>query len=138
MTRIVVAYAATLLTFGAVDFVWLGFVAAGFYRSEIGPLLLPEPNWLPALLFYPVYVAGTVFFCVVPALRDASWPHATGRGALFGLIAYATYDLTNLATLAGWSLAVTVVDIGWGAAVTGLAATAGYLAAASATDTSRP
>ena len=129
MTRIIVAYLATLVAFCAGDFVWLGTVAAGFYQSQLGPLLLATPNWPAAGAFYALYAAGTVIFGVVPALRTGSWTSALLHGALFGFFAYATYDLTNLATLKGWSLGVTIVDIAWGVVVTGLAATAGYLGA---------
>jgi uncharacterized membrane protein len=129
MIRILVAYVATLVAFCIGDFVWLGTVAAGFYRSEIGPLLLAAPNWPAAGAFYALYAAGTVTFAVMPALRAAAWTRALLYGTLFGFFAYATYDLTNLATLKGWSLSLSVVDIAWGMAVTGMAATVGYLGA---------
>ena len=129
MTRIIVAYLATLVAFCAGDFAWLGAVAIGFYRSEVGPLLLATPNWPAAAAFYALYAAGTVFFGVMPALRTGSWAKALRQGALFGFFAYATYDLTNLATLRGWSLGLTVVDIAWGMVVTGMAAAVGYLSA---------
>jgi len=127
MTRIIVAYLATLVAFCAGDFVWLGTVAVGFYQSEVGPLLLATPNWPAAAAFYALYAAGTVFFAVLPALRANAWTKALLHGALFGFFAYATYDLTNLATLRGWSLGVSIVDIAWGTVVTGMAATVGYL-----------
>ena len=129
MTRIIVAYLATLASICIGDFVWLGAVAIGFYQSAVGPLLLAHPNWPAAAAFYALYAAGTVIFAVMPALRAGSWPKALLLGALFGFFAYATYDLTNLATLKGWSLGVTIVDIAWGMVVTGMAATVGYLSA---------
>ena len=132
MTRIIVAYLATLVAFCAGDFVWLGTVATGFYQSQVGPLMLAAPNWPAAGAFYALYAAGTVLFAVMPALRAGAWTSALLQGALFGFFAYATYDLTNLATLKGWSLGVTVVDIAWGVVVTGLAATVGFLSARAA------
>ena len=129
MTRIIVAYLATLVAFCAGDFVWLGTIAIGFYQSEIGPLLLTAPNWPAAATFYAIYAVGILIFGVLPALRAGSWAKALLHGALFGFFAYATYDLTNLATLRGWSLGLTVVDIAWGMVVTGMAAAVGYLSA---------
>ena len=110
---------ASLVAFCVCDFVWLGSVARDFYAAQLGALLLPEPNWVAALLFYPLYVAGLLVFCVLPAHAAGSWRKSLGRGAFFGLVAYATYDLSNLATLAGWPVAVTVVDLAWGHASVG-------------------
>jgi uncharacterized membrane protein len=128
MNRILAAYAATLLGFCAADFLWLGVVASGFYQAAIGPLLLATPNWAAAVMFYLLYTGGLMFFCVLPARAEGAWSRALGRGAFFGLVAYATYDLSNLATLRGWSVTVTMVDILWGMVVSALASTAGYAA----------
>lgn len=125
----VAALFASLVVFCVCDFVWLGFVARNFYASRLGALLLPEPNWLPALLFYPLYACGLLVFCVTPARAAGSWRKGSSLGALFGLVAYSTYDLSNLATLAGWPVAVTIADIGWGVFVSAVAAPAGYAAA---------
>ncbi|HME01396.1 MAG TPA: DUF2177 family protein [Solirubrobacteraceae bacterium] len=111
------------------DLLWLGFAARDFYASRLGALLRPEPNWTPAALFYALYAFGLLVFCVTPALVTRSWREALARGALLGLVAYATYDLSNLATLQGWPLAVAVADITWGAALSAVAALAGYAAA---------
>jgi uncharacterized membrane protein len=128
MTRIAIAYAATLAAFCILDFIWLGFVARGYYQSQIGALLLDKPHWGAAILFYLLYAAGVMVFVVAPALdADSAW-RAVRYGALLGLVAYATYDLSNLATLKGWTLPMAVVDVLWGAAVTGLAAAAGFAA----------
>ncbi len=121
-----VAYAATAVVFLGIDFVWLSTVATGFYRSRIGALLLEQPNLPVAGLFYLFYVGGIVHFAVMPALHGANWATALLNGALLGLIAYGTYDITNLATLKNWSVSVSVVDMIWGTALTGLAATCGY------------
>ena len=126
MTRTLVAYAATLIAFCCFDFIWLGWIAKDYYQSQLGGLLLAQPNWTAALAFYALYAAGIVIFCVAPALDAASLGKAALLGVLLGALAYATYDLSNLATLKGWPVAMSLVDIAWGAFVTGLAASAGY------------
>lgn len=127
MTRFAVAYAATAIVFCGLDFLWLGFIAKGYYQSQIGALLLEKPNLAVAALFYALYIVGVLIFAVLPALDAGHWGKALLYGALFGFFAYATYDLTNLATLKGWSPGIALLDLGWGTVVTGLAATAGYL-----------
>ena len=127
MTRFAIAYAATFVVFCGLDFIWLGFVAKDYYQSQIGALLLEKPNWPVAALFYSVYIVGVLIFAVLPALDAGQWGKALLYGALFGFFAYATYDLTNLATLKGWSSGVALLDLAWGAVVTGISATAGYL-----------
>lgn len=129
MPSYVWAYFGTLLAMALCDLAWLGTVGAGVYRPRIGALLLERPVLWVAILFYLVYAAGVVIFAVAPALKADSWGRALAMGALFGGFAYATYDLTNLATLRGWSGLVTGLDILWGIALTGTAATAGYLVA---------
>jgi uncharacterized membrane protein len=124
----VVAYFAAATVFLLLDFLWLGFVAKTFYRQEIGALLLEKFNKTAAIGFYLIFVVGVVIFAVLPALQAGSWKTALLYGALFGFFTYATYDMTNLATLKGWSFPVTVVDIAWGAFLTGISALAGYLA----------
>jgi uncharacterized membrane protein len=126
MTRFAVAYAATAIVFCGLDFLWLGFVAKGYYQSQVGALLLDKPNLPVAALFYGLYIVGVLIFAVLPALDAGAWGKALLQGALFGFFAYATYDLTNLATLKGWSPGVAMLDLAWGAVVTGLSAIAGY------------
>ena len=126
--RYVIAYVSTAFVFLAADFIWLGFIARSFYRDNLEGMLLEKPLMDVAGLFYGLYVVGIVIFGVMAGLRDESWRSAAIYGALFGLFAYATYDLTNLATLKNWPMIVSVVDIAWGAFVTALAATGGYLA----------
>ena len=111
---------------GVIDFVWLSVVANKFYKSQIGTLLLEKPNAIAAVAFYVIYVIGIVVFVLSPALEKNSWQHAAFYGALFGFIAYATYDLTNLATLKGWTLKLVVVDLLWGAVLTGGVAVISY------------
>ena len=129
MTRILIAYAATLIVFCCCDFVWLGWIAKDYYHSQIGGLLLGQPNWPAAVAFYAIFSGGVCLFCIVPALDAASIGRAALLGALLGALAYATYDLSNLATLKGWSTALSLVDIAWGAFVTAVSASSGYWAA---------
>ncbi len=110
-------YAQTLVTFLALDAVWIGAVAKAFYAEQIGFLLAPQPNWGAAVAFYLLYVLGLVAFVVVPALARQSTRFAAFSGGFFGLVTYATYDLTNLATVARWPFGVTVVDMIWGTAL---------------------
>lgn len=128
-THLVLTYLASLAAFLAIDLVWLGVVARGFYRDRLGDLLRPDVNWTAALVFYALYVAAVVFFAVLPALERGALGRAVLLGVLFGGIAYATYDLTNLATLRGFPTVVAVVDIAWGCVLTGCVAAAGYLVA---------
>jgi uncharacterized membrane protein len=129
MSGYALAYGGTLLVFVLCDLAWLSTVGASVYRPRIGTLLLDRPVLWAAALFYLVYAAGVVVFAVAPALRAESWSRALVFGGLFGGFAYATYDLTNLATMRGWSGVVTVLDIAWGIVLSGAAATAGYLLA---------
>ena len=124
LTRALSVYAATLVIFFAIDLVWLGVVAKNFYRQQIGHLLAPEVNWGAAVLFYLLFIGGLVFFGVKPALEAGSASRALGYGALLGLLTYATYDLTNQATMRDWPVVVTVVDLVWGTVVS---ATVAYL-----------
>ena len=126
--RYIIAYVATAAVFLSADAIWLGWVARAFYRDNLEGMLLEKPLLDVAGLFYGLYVVGIVIFGVMAGLRDDSWRSAAIYGALFGLFAYATYDLTNLATLKNWPMMVSVVDTVWGAFVTALAATGGYLA----------
>ena len=121
-------YFITLICFLILDAIWLGLIAQPFYQAQIGFLLAKNPNWLAAGAFYLLYVAGLVLFVVGPALRAGTPPvRAALRGAFFGLVAYATYDLTNQATMRDWPLIVTVVDLIWGTVLTGTVAVVSYL-----------
>jgi uncharacterized membrane protein len=117
-------YFATLLIFVGIDLVWLAVVARTFYRDQLGDLMAKQLNYPAALAFYLVYAAGLMFFAVRTA---GSWTEAAMLGAGFGFVAYATYDLTNLATIRNWPVALTIVDLIWGTALSALAASAGYL-----------
>ncbi len=110
-----VRYLIAVIVFFAIDMVWLGVVAKNFYQKQIGFLMTPDVKWWAALLFYFLFIVGLLVFVINPALEKKSIQHALAAGALFGLVTYATYDLTNLATIKNWPLLVTVVDLLWGA-----------------------
>lgn len=129
MTRIAAAYFAALAAFLVMDGLWLGLVARNFYKAEIGDLLLPRPNFAIAALFYLFYVVGILVFAVWPGLATGSWLRTVALAVLLGLLAYGTYDITNLATLKGYTVKVAVADILWGGLVTAVSATAGLFAA---------
>ncbi len=118
-------YAATFAVFFAIDMVWLGFVARQFYVRHLGQLLAPRPNWAAAIVFYLIFIAGVLCFVVLPGLKTQETANSLLRAAFFGLVTYATYDLTNQATLKGWPLTVTLVDMAWGAVLTTLVSLAG-------------
>jgi uncharacterized membrane protein len=122
-------YAVSIVTFCALDAVWLGLIARTFYRQQLGELLRPDPRWGAALVFYALFVAGVVLFVTLPAVRGGTLGRAVMLGALFGLVTYATYDLTSLAVLRGFPVIVAVVDLAWGAAISAAVATVGYIAA---------
>lgn len=109
----------TLFIFLVLDSLWLGYIAPGFYRTQIGHLMADRPNLIAALLFYILYIAALVHFVVEPAVTHSNIKLAFWSGAFFGLVAYATYDLTNLATLRDWPVLLTVVDLVWGTILTG-------------------
>ena len=121
-------YFAILIAFFAIDMVWLGLVARTFYRKQLGFLLSPNTNWVAALIFYLLFIAGILVFVVLPGLEDNSLRTTILRAALFGLVTYATYDLTNLATLKDWPLPVTIVDLAWGTILSIAVSCVGFLA----------
>ena len=127
MPKYLIAYVGTAAVFFALDFAWLSIATGRLYRILLGDLLSESPNLAVAALFYLVYVAGVVVFAVAPAISAGSWMTALFLGALLGLIAYGTYDFTNLATLKGWPVMVTIVDLAWGISATAISATLGYL-----------
>lgn len=121
-----IAYIGTAIVFFGFDFLWLSKLAIGFYRREIGSLMLAKPNFAAAGIFYLFYIAGIVYFAVMPAVSGGDWQSALVAGAILGFIGYGTYDMTNLSTLKGWSWKMCVVDIIWGTVLTGAAAVGGY------------
>jgi uncharacterized membrane protein len=124
--RAAMIYLITVPIFFVIDLFWLGIVAKDFYRRHLGYLMRPEINWAAAILFYLLFIIGIVIFAVKPALEAESPTRALVYGALFGFFTYATYDLTNLATVKDWPLVVTVVDLVWGTVLCGTVAWASY------------
>lgn len=121
-------YLITLAAFLAIDMLWLGLIARGLYSQHLGFLLNPRVNWIAAILFYLLFVAGLIFFVVAPGLREFSLIRTLAMGAFFGLLTYATYDLTNLATIRGWPVVITVIDILWGMTLATLVTLVSYSA----------
>jgi len=138
MLNYLAAYGATAAVMLALDAAWLGLIAKSFYRDGIGHLMADPPNLVAGAVFYLLYPVGVMIFAVAPAAwsgglaapADVPWLRVVLAGALFGFFAYATYDLSNLATLRGWPLRLALVDIAWGTALTAAAATAGRWALA--------
>ena len=122
MRNAVIAYAVAALIMAGLDFIWLSLTVDPLYHRALGAVLAEKPYMPAAVVFYLIYVLGIVFFAVWPALETGDWRTALMRGAAFGFFAYATYDLTNLATLKVWSLKVSLIDMAWGTFLTGTAA----------------
>lgn len=122
-------YAAAFAGFIVLDFMWLAVIARKFYRNQLGFLLADQPNWWAALLFYLLFVAGLVVFVIVPSLHSGSLQRSLLLGAFFGLVTYATYDLTNHATIEKWPWIVTLVDLCWGALLSAAVSAIGYCGA---------
>ena len=120
-------YVCAFVGFLAIDMVWLTLVARGFYRRQLGFLLSDQPNWWAAISFYLLFVAGLLVFAVVPAVQEGSLRRALLMGGFFGLVTYATYDLTNLATIKNWPLMLTLVDMTWGLVLAASVSCLGYL-----------
>jgi uncharacterized membrane protein len=120
------AWIATAIVFGVADFIFLSQVAQRVYRPLIGEILRPDVSWPAATAFYAIYVSGLVFFAVSPALEKQSLAVAIVHGAVLGFVAYATYDLTNQATMRIWDIRVTLIDMAWGAFASALAAGSAY------------
>jgi uncharacterized membrane protein len=128
MKKYLFAFIGTMLVFLALEAIWLGYLAKDFYATQLAGLLRPEIKLLPALAFYLIYGLAIVYLVVIPRLKEGVW-QVMLTGALLGLTAYGTYDLTNLAILANWPLAVTLVDLTWGVVLTSAASLGGYLLA---------
>ena len=120
-------YLIALAVFLAIDMVWLTLIAKSFYREYLGFIMADNVNFTAAFVFYAIFIVGMLVFVINPALGKKSAKSALFKGVLFGIITYATYDLTNLATLQDWPIIVTVVDIAWGGFLGGLTAVVSYL-----------
>jgi uncharacterized membrane protein len=129
MMRYVAAYFAAALVMGGLDYLWLSNMMGPLYRRILGPILASEPDMKSAVAFYLIYLLGILWFAVRPALASGEWTTALLNGALLGFFCYATYDMTNMATLKVWSLQLSLIDMAWGAVLTAAAAGAGALAA---------
>ena len=125
MNKYLAAYAGTAIVMVALDMLWLGVVAKPMYQQGIGHLMAERPNVGVAALFYLLYALGVVIFAVTPQQGGSSWPVTLTMAALFGFFAYATYDLTNLATLRDWPLRLSLIDLAWGTVVSTAAAAGG-------------
>lgn len=110
-------FGIAFVVFLAIDALWLGLVAPKFYKAQIGHLMADKPNLIAALVFYLIFIVGLVYFVLLPAVTNDSWVTAFANGALFGFVTYATYDLTNFATLKGWPITMVIVDLTWGLAL---------------------
>ena len=124
--KIILSYLLTTVVFFAIDMVWLGFVAKNIYQKYLGALLSETVNWAAAIIFYLIFIVGIFIFVINPAIEKQSVIRAIVLGTIFGFIAYATYDLTNYATLKGFPLNIVFIDLAWGAVLTALVSTAGY------------
>ena len=127
ISRVFLTYAVSVPVFFAVDMIWLGVIAKGFYRKSLEPLLTPNINWIAAIIFYFLFLVGILVFALLPGMEKRSLGYTVVMAALFGFIAYATYDLTNLATLRDWPLMLSIVDMLWGGFLSASTATITYL-----------
>ena len=125
MTKYFAAYAATAVVMIAIDLLWLGVIAKPLYRDGIGHLMSDSPNIPAAVIFYLMFPVALLIFAVMPNAASPEWTKTLVAGALFGLFTYATYDLTNLATLKGWPIGLAALDVAWGALVSAMSALAG-------------
>jgi uncharacterized membrane protein len=124
--KLIISYLLAAIVFFAVDMAWLGFIAKGVYKKYLGGFLSDKVNWPAAFIFYFLFIIGIFYFAILPAVEKNSLAKAIISGALFGFFTYATYDLTNLATLKNWPLPIVFIDIIWGAVLTGIVSTAGF------------
>lgn len=124
--KYIINYLATLLPLVALDALWIGLVAKGFYANLMSNIFSKTMNITPALFFYPIYALAVLLLAVLPAVTSGNWFDALWRGAILGLAAYSAYDLTNQATLSGWPTKMTLVDIGWGLSVTAITSVIAY------------
>jgi uncharacterized membrane protein len=127
MSRVLLTYGVSVPVFFIVDMIWLGVIARGFYRKALEPLLTPNINWTAAIIFYFLFLVGVLVFALLPGMEKKSLIYTVGMAALFGFIAYATYDMTNLATLRDWPLVLSIVDMMWGSFLSASTAGLTYL-----------
>lgn len=119
-------YGIAFVIFFAIDLIWLTLISRKIYNKYLGSFM-GDVKWIPAVLFYLLFVLGLVFFVINPAVAEQSFPLALLSGMFFGLITYATYDLTNLATLKNWPITITIIDLIWGSVLGGIVSSLTYL-----------
>ena len=129
MPAYLTAYIGSAVAMLVLDAIWLTTMVPIIYKPALGDMIADPPNLAVAAVFYLVYLIGVVVFAVLPALNQQNWLTALGAGALLGLVAYGTYDFTNLSTLKNWPLTLSLIDVCWGVVLTGVAATVGYFVA---------
>lgn len=125
-SKLAIGYLLTTVVFFAIDILWLGVIAKDMYNKMLGHLMAPNVNWTAALIFYLIFIVGIFVFSIVPGIQKDSFQHALIYGVLFGFFTYATYDLTNLATLKDWPIKIVFIDIIWGMVLTGSVASSGF------------
>lgn len=118
MVRYIILYLITLGLFFAIDLTWLGLVAKNLYKEKLGFIMSPDINWPAAISFYLIFIVGILYFSILPAINAQSVTTAIINGAFLGFLCYATYDLTNMATIAKWPLSIVIIDMVWGAVLT--------------------
>jgi uncharacterized membrane protein len=127
MLNNILQYLVVLIVFLIIDFIWLALIARKLYKKHLGYLMAKKTNFLAAFVFYAIFVLGILVFVINPALKDGSFVYALGFGSLFGLVTYATYDLTNLATIKDWPIKITIIDLIWGTFVSAATSTISYI-----------
>jgi uncharacterized membrane protein len=126
LVKFLASYVLTAIVFFSIDLIWLGVIAKDLYRKQIGFLLADQVNWAAAIIFYLLFIVGIFVFVILPSLEKNSLMHAILLGGFFGFITYATYDLTNLATLKNWPLSIVFIDLAWGTVLTSAVGGAGF------------
>jgi len=125
-SKLLLSYVLTFIVFIVIDLTWIGFLAKDLYKNQLGKFLSGDVNWPAAIIFYLLFIVGIFVFVILPALEKDSLKTVLVMGALFGLITYATYDLTNLATVKDWPVKIVVIDMLWGASLTCMVSVAGF------------
>lgn len=120
-------FAVTFVVFMGIDLIWLGFVAKNIYSKYLGYLMATNVNWLAALIFYVIFIVGVLYFVIAPSLVDRDFTQLVIRAMLFGFMTYATYDLTNLATVRDWPITITIIDLIWGTTLSTSVSVISYL-----------
>ena len=120
-------FAVTFVIFMGIDLIWLGFVAKNIYSKYLGYLMAPQVNWMAAMVFYVIFIVGVLYFVIAPSLVDRDFTQLVIRAMLFGFMTYATYDLTNLATVRDWPITITIIDLIWGTTLSTSVSVISYL-----------